>query len=53
MISPELERFMAKRIGATVISLPSSHVSMVSHPTEVANLIIEAAKAEEPQAKVH
>ncbi|MEH2107741.1 alpha/beta fold hydrolase [Nostoc sp.] len=52
MISPELERFMAKRIGATVISLPSSHVSMVSHPTEVANLIIEVAKAEEPQAKV-
>ena len=45
MISPELQRFIAKRIGATVISLPSSHVSMVSHPTEVANLIIEAAKA--------
>lgn len=45
MILPELERFMAKRIGATVISLPSSHASMVSHPTEVANLIIEAAKA--------
>ena len=46
MISPELERFMAKRIGATVISLPSSHASMVSHPVEVANLIIEAAKVE-------
>ncbi|MEH2071549.1 MAG: hypothetical protein V7K47_25920 [Nostoc sp.] len=44
MISPELERFMAKQIGATVISLPASHTSMVSHPTEVANLIIEAAK---------
>lgn len=36
---------MAKRIAATVILLPSSHVSMVSHLTEVANLIIEAAKA--------
>lgn len=36
---------MGKWIGATVISLPSSHVSMVSHFTEVANLIIEAAKA--------
>ncbi|MBD2511689.1 alpha/beta hydrolase [Nostoc muscorum FACHB-395] len=52
MISPELERFMAKRIGATVISLPSSHASMVSHPAEVANLIIEAAKAE-ASSKVH
>jgi pimeloyl-ACP methyl ester carboxylesterase len=52
MISPELERFMAKRIGATVISLPSSHASMVSHPVEVTNLIIEAAKAE-ASSKVH
>ncbi|MEH1949625.1 MAG: alpha/beta hydrolase [Nostoc sp.] len=52
MISPELERFMAKRIGATVISLPSGHASMVSHPAEVANLIIEAAKAE-ASSKVH
>ncbi|MEH2333781.1 alpha/beta fold hydrolase [Nostoc sp.] len=52
MISPELERFMAKRIGATVISLPSSHASMVSHSAEVANLIIEAAKVE-ASSKVH
>jgi pimeloyl-ACP methyl ester carboxylesterase len=43
--SPELERFLAKRMGAKTIELQSSHVSMISHPDEIANLILEAAKA--------
>jgi pimeloyl-ACP methyl ester carboxylesterase len=43
MVNPELLRFMAKRMGATVASVPSSHASLVSHPVEAANLIIEAA----------
>ena len=43
--SPELERFLAKRMGAKTIELASSHVSMISHPDEIANLIIEAAKS--------
>jgi pimeloyl-ACP methyl ester carboxylesterase len=43
MINPELQRFMAKRMGATVASVPSSHASLVSHPVETANLIAEAA----------
>jgi pimeloyl-ACP methyl ester carboxylesterase len=43
MINPELLRFMAKRMGATVAAVPSSHASLVSHPVETANLITEAA----------
>ncbi|MFL6708248.1 MAG: alpha/beta fold hydrolase [Massilia sp.] len=42
-INPELERFMAKRMGASTIELPASHVSLLSHPVEVAELIEQAA----------
>jgi pimeloyl-ACP methyl ester carboxylesterase len=42
-IDPGLERFLAKRMNATTIELPSSHLSLVSHPKEIANLIIAAA----------
>src|SRR5271165_164158 len=42
-INPDLERFMAKRMGATTIELKSSHVSLISHPQEVADLILQAA----------
>ena len=45
MINPELQRMMAKRIGATTLSLKSSHASAVSHPVEIAELIMTAAKA--------
>ena len=44
MISPDLERQSAARIKATTITLPSSHVAMLSHPAEVAKLIIDAAR---------
>ena len=44
-IDAELERFMAKRMNATTIELNASHVSLLSHPQEVANLIITAANA--------
>jgi pimeloyl-ACP methyl ester carboxylesterase len=43
MIPPQAEQFMAQRINARTISLPSSHASMVSHPKEVADFILEAA----------
>jgi pimeloyl-ACP methyl ester carboxylesterase len=43
VIDPELQRFMAKRMGATTIELASSHVSLLSHPNEVAGLIATAA----------
>jgi pimeloyl-ACP methyl ester carboxylesterase len=45
MIQPDLERRFAKTMNAKTITLPSSHVPMLSHPEEVAKLIIEAAKA--------
>ena len=45
MIQPDLERKFAKTMNAKTITLPSSHVAMLSHPAEVAKLIIDAAKA--------
>jgi pimeloyl-ACP methyl ester carboxylesterase len=42
-INPELERFLAKRMNATTIELASSHLSLVSHPREIADLILRAA----------
>jgi pimeloyl-ACP methyl ester carboxylesterase len=44
MIQPDLERSFAKTMKAKTITLPSSHVPMLSHPNEVAKLIIEAAR---------
>lgn len=42
-IPPELERAEAAAMRATSITLPSSHVPMLSHPKEVAELIEQAA----------
>ena len=44
MISPDLERQFAATIRANTITLSSSHVAMLSHPAEVAKLIIDAAR---------
>jgi len=44
MIQPDLERAMAKTINATTSVLPSSHVVMLSHPKEVAAVILAAEK---------
>ena len=44
-IPPDAERQFAKRMGATTIEIPSSHVAMVSHPSDVAQLIENAAEA--------
>lgn len=43
-INPDLQRFMARRMGATTIELASSHVSLLSHPQDVARLILDAAR---------
>jgi pimeloyl-ACP methyl ester carboxylesterase len=43
-IDPEMQRFMARRMGAKTIELPSSHVSLLSHPQEVADLIVSASR---------
>jgi pimeloyl-ACP methyl ester carboxylesterase len=50
-IHPDQERFYAKRMKAKTIELKSSHVSLVSHPKEVAALILEAARAAAAQEK--
>jgi len=42
-IHPDLERFMAKRMNARTLEIASSHVMMLSHPTEVIKVIEEAA----------
>src|SRR6202522_4432975 len=42
-INPDLERFMAKRMGAKTIELKAAHLSLISHPEEIARLILEAA----------
>ena len=44
-IPPDAERQFAARMGATTVEIPSSHVAMVSHPAEVADLIEKAAAA--------
>ncbi len=38
MIPPPAQEFMAKRMGATVHSVPASHASMISRPHEVADI---------------
>lgn len=40
----EVQRFVAKRMGATTIELPASHASPLSHPDEVAKLIMDSAE---------
>src|SRR5215470_5256148 len=42
-INPDLERFMAKRMGAKTIEVKASHLALISHPDEITRLILEAA----------
>jgi len=42
-INPDLERFMAKRMGAKTIEVKANHLSLLSQPDAITNLIIEAA----------
>ncbi|EJT05250.1 alpha/beta hydrolase [Rhizobium sp. CCGE 510] len=42
-IDPDLERFMAKRMGAKTVEVKASHLSLISHPDEITQLILEAA----------
>jgi pimeloyl-ACP methyl ester carboxylesterase len=44
-VQPDLERFFAKRMGATTYELESSHVPMLSQPERVIDVIRTAAKA--------
>jgi pimeloyl-ACP methyl ester carboxylesterase len=42
-ISPDLERFYAERMEAKTIALNSGHLAMITHPQDIANLILDAA----------
>jgi pimeloyl-ACP methyl ester carboxylesterase len=42
-INPDLQRFMAKRMGAKTIEVHASHLSLISQPDVIAALILEAA----------
>ena len=39
---PDLERFMAKRMGAKTIEIEASHLALISHPDAITNLIMLA-----------
>lgn len=42
-IPPDAERMFARRMGATTVEVPSSHLAMVSHASDVVKLIESAA----------
>jgi pimeloyl-ACP methyl ester carboxylesterase len=42
-INPDLERFLAKRMGAKTIEVHASHLALISQPDAITNLILEAA----------
>ena len=44
LIPPDIQRSDAERMNATTLSLNSSHASLISHPDEIADLIINATK---------
>lgn len=44
MIPPDAQRNFAKQMNATTISIDASHASYISHPDEIAKLIIDATK---------
>jgi pimeloyl-ACP methyl ester carboxylesterase len=44
-VHPDLQRFLAKRMGATVVEVASSHVPMLSQPNAVLDVIRKAASA--------
>src|SRR5258708_1259555 len=50
MIPPDAQRQMAKRAGAMIVEVKSSHSVFVSHPQAVATLIEKAAKGALPVA---
>jgi pimeloyl-ACP methyl ester carboxylesterase len=44
MIPPDAQRLFTKQMNATTVSINASHASYVSHPNEIAQLILNATK---------
>ena len=53
MIAPQLQTATAQRIGAQLRSVGASHASPLSHPTDVAYAILEAAGVKPPEPAPH
>lgn len=53
MIAPELQTATARRIGAELESVGSSHASPLARPTEVAYAILEAAGVKQSEPAPH
>jgi pimeloyl-ACP methyl ester carboxylesterase len=51
-VPPDMERFVAQRMGATITEVASSHVPMLSHPDVVLDVIRAAAKGVQGAAAV-
>ncbi len=51
-VHPDMQRFVAKRMGATTTEVASSHVPMLSNPKSVIDVIRTAAKAVQARASV-
>jgi pimeloyl-ACP methyl ester carboxylesterase len=44
VIPPDVQRMFAERMNATTLPLNASHASLVSHPNEIADLILSATQ---------
>ena len=44
MISPENQRFMAERMKARVLTAPADHMPMVTAPSAVVGILLEAVR---------
>jgi pimeloyl-ACP methyl ester carboxylesterase len=44
-ISPQLQRFLAGRMRATTTEIDAGHLAMITHPDEVARLVLTAVQA--------
>lgn len=44
LIPPDIQRLYAERMNATTLSLNSSHSSLISHPNEISELILNATR---------
>jgi hypothetical protein len=52
-LPPAKLRAMAKRSNATLTSIPTSHVPMLSRPQDVVAVILSAAAATRPTTTAH
>jgi pimeloyl-ACP methyl ester carboxylesterase len=50
IVDPALQEWMAQRINAHVVRIPSGHASILSHPETVAAMIEDAAQHSAPNA---